>query len=374
MRLWLIPGVLAIAFLLTGCTTPGSTRASSLSSTPHGDPMTRVHTLLPAPPDFAKQCINGADFPIPPHAKYLAGVRVCLDPGHGGEAHKRGYKRGPTGVREAEVNLRVARYLRTLLETVHADVLLTREDDRFVGLAERAEMANQWNADLFLSIHHNAVDNNPDANYTSVWYHGDVDDRPANLDLARHICHALYEELRLTHLAGVPLKSDQLMYPSGFGVLAAADVTAALSESSFHSNPDQEQLLRDPHYNMREAYALFLGLARHAAGGLPRVSMLQPLDGVVSSLPTTLVFDLDDGLRSRQSWGHERTMILRDTIAVRVDDKSIPFTFADDGQRYRVRAELPADIEPGAHDVVVHFQNMFKNSVLNPQFILHIQP
>ncbi len=326
--------------------------------------MTAVDTLHDAPPDFALRRIGTDAYPIPAYARYLDGVKICLDPGHGGQAHKRGYKRGPTGVREAEMNLRVAQYLRDLLEHCGAEVLLTREADVHSTLAERAQMANDWNADLFISCHHNAI-GKPEVNRTTVWYHRDVDYRPANLDLARHLCQGLLDELALPDLTGVPLKSDQLMYENGFGILRHANVTAALCESSFFTNPAEEQRLRDPEYNLREAYGLFLGLAQYAFNGLPKLTLTSPADGVVpADEPATLVFHLDDGLRGRKAWGSDRQMILSDSLAVRIDGAERPYTFENDG--YRLTVEIPEGFAAGDHPVEIQFQNMYKQSVLNP--------
>ena len=385
----------AITLILTACQTP-QTRPPG--ERPAADPLLAIDTLHPEPAGFLAALVDSPDYPIPPYARFLAGAKVCLDPGHGGNAHKRGFKRGPTGVREAEVNLRVARYLRALLQHVGAEVLLTREHDIDISLADRAAVANQWHADLFISLHHNAVDDKPHVNFTTVWYHADVDHRPANLDLARYLCYGLYEALALPQITDAPLKSDQLMYESGFGVLRNAQVTAALTETSFFTNPEEEQRLRDPEYNFLEAYGLFLGLARYAAAGLPRATLLDPdalppergeqstgappfEDGERSAneeprkqiAPLSLLLELDDGLRKRKAWGHDRQMILRDTIAVRLDDQPALFTFNDDGQRYLVEVELPPGLPPGPHTLEVQFQNMNKNSVLNPVFKFEIE-
>ncbi len=339
---------------------------------PGPDPMIAVNTLIDAPPDYALQRIDTPEYPVPPYAKFLQGVRICLDPGHGGDAHKRGYKRGPTGVREAEMNLRIAQYLRDFLEAAGAEVKLTREADIALSLADRANIANEWGADLFISLHHNAIGGKPHVNYTTVWYHRDVDHRPANLDLARYLCDGLYDSIALEQITDVPLKSDQLMYDSGFGILRHADVTAALTESSFFTNPDEEQRLRSPAYNLLEAYGLFVGLAKYAAAGLPRARLIDPADGVVpADAYQTLVFELDDGLRGRRAWGHERQMILSDSIAVRVNDEPAPVVFTNEG--YRLEVELPADLPPGEHHVEVQFHNMYKNAVLNPHFIITAQ-
>ena len=60
-------------------------------------------------------------FDPPPYTRHLKGFKICLDPGHGGQGHVPDYKRGPTGVREAEVNLRVAFHLREMLQQDRGD-------------------------------------------------------------------------------------------------------------------------------------------------------------------------------------------------------------------------------------------------------------
>ena len=101
---------------------------------------------------------------------------------------------------------------------------------------------------------------------------------------------------------------------------------------------------------------------------LVRESILAPESSPPSA---TLVFELDDGLRPRKSWGANRQMILSDSIAVRVDGQDVPFTFANEG--YRLTVDLPPDLEPGEHHVEVQFMNMNKNSVLNPHFVIVVQ-
>jgi N-acetylmuramoyl-L-alanine amidase len=368
----------AIISLYGGCRAP---QPAPPTSQPAIDPMIAVDTLIDAPPDFAAQQIESGAYPLPPYAKFLAGVTICLDPGHGGDADKRGFKRGPTGVREAEVNLRVAKYLRELLTRAGAEVRLTREDDVELSLDERAAIANAWGADLFISLHHNAIDNKPQVNHTTVWYHNDVDYRPSNLDLARYLCQGLRDGLALPQITDMPLKSDQLMYASGFGILRAANITAALTETSFFTNPEEEQRLRQPEYNLREAYGLFSGLAQYAAAGLPRAKLIEPADGIVTlgneagadegSSDRVLVFELDDGLRGRKAWGWQRQMILTDSVAARVDGEYAPFDFTNED--YRLTVTLPADLEPGEHRVEVQFENLNKNSVLNPHFTVTVR-
>lgn len=315
---------------------------------------------------------------LPPYAKYLEGVKICLDPGHGGRADRRGYKRGPTGLREAEVNLRVATFLGEFLEASGATVVMTRTEDVYLHQADkedlrlRARVADENDCDLFLSIHHNASGREA-ANFSSVWYHGEVDHSPASLDIARCVSTALVDELDLPEHLGCPVLSDSQMYPgSGFAVLRHARVPAVLSEGSFHSNPEEEKRLRDPEYNRREAFALFVGLTRYAYHGIPRARLIEPADGVVAAKGSRkLVIELDDGISSRRGWGWERRLILRDSIVVRIGDKKVSFDYDEQVSRLTVR--LPTGLKPGPVSCNVQFQNLFKNSNTRPMADLKIR-
>lgn len=79
---------------------------------------------------------------------------ICLDPGHGG--NDTGTRNPARKLDEKAMTLDVARRLKPLLEAQGYTVVMTRSDDRFVELAERAEIANRAGADLFLSLHFNA--------------------------------------------------------------------------------------------------------------------------------------------------------------------------------------------------------------------------
>lgn len=82
---------------------------------------------------------------------------IVLDPGHGG---KDPGAISPNGVREKDVNLQIGLKAKALLESLGYDVIMTRTDDTFVDLYDRANIANRNNADIFVSIHHNSTLNN----------------------------------------------------------------------------------------------------------------------------------------------------------------------------------------------------------------------
>ena len=313
-----------------------------------------------------------------PAEKYLADWVIVLDPGHGGAADRAGYKRGPTGVREAEMNLRVGLLLKELLEQAGVTVILTREgekseaaDDTLADThARRAAIANHaprpdggTGADLFISLHHNAA-SNPDANYTTVWFHGEAAWAEPALDAARAIGHRLGESLRTdVGLTGL-LMSDQQMYESGFAVLRHAEVPAVLLESSFFTQPEEEQRLRDARYNLREAYAIYEGLCELAYGGRPTQSTPRPLEtrgddaaADASSQPAvTFTTTLDDGLPVGW-WGGDRNRILPSTISVTLDGRRLDHRF--DPASKALTFDLPRSDEGGT--LAVHHANLYKH-------------
>ena len=171
------------------------------------------------------------------------GSQFVWIPGHGGQAHVPDYKRGPTGLREAEVNLQVALYLRALLQQVGVTVIMTRVDDSYVSLPTRSQIANEGGADFFISLHHNGIDN-PKVNYTSTWYHDDADTSRHSLDLARYIQQGVSDALRLPSSPASGLYSDKLVTTAGFGVLRMTECPAILCEASFLSNPEERSAVK----------------------------------------------------------------------------------------------------------------------------------
>jgi N-acetylmuramoyl-L-alanine amidase len=331
---------------------------------------------LHAPPTaFDWRAHPPASFPIPPYARFLEDVTIVLDPGHVGQVDKGGgWKRGPTGLREAEVNLRVAQFLREFLAEAGARVVLTRDTDDSLGMSDaddlrsRAEAANSLRADLLLSIHHNAADS-AQANYTTVFYHAGPDHSPASLSAARYVLAGLNDALRLEQHLACALVSDMSIYKSdGFAVLRHARVPAVLSEASFHSNPDEETRLRDPLYNRREAYGMFLGLARWAQAGLPSVRLKDPVaaDGRGSQAEArgkALVVQLDDGLARRGGFGAASGKILTESLIVKADGQPVNHSVSWSRREITIPdSALPAR----ASRLYVDFETIFGQHVLHP--------
>lgn len=210
--------------------------------------------------------------------EYLNGKTIFLDPGHGGE-DRRG--RGPHGTTvEADVNLRVALYLRDFLQKAGAIVILSREDDSTVELGYRSELANNSNADIFISIHHNAPGKagRDRINFTSTYYHATEDDyeyEPGEHDLARFVQRDLAYAMRNSGGLGSfdGTYSDYWIYPGdGFSVLRRTEIPAILIEGGFFTHWMEEERLNIKEFNKIEAWGVFKGLCRYFRAGAPEIT------------------------------------------------------------------------------------------------------
>ena len=204
-------------------------------------------------------------------------MKIMLDPGHTGVTDP-GAVAG--GLREADVTLDVALKLRDLLAGVPGlEVRLTR--DRHVDLATpytqsadlraRTNMANNWPADVYLSIHVNAAAN-PEARGVETFHHVKASDE------AVRVAHVLHRYLvpHFTRSRGV--KS------ADFHVLRETRMPAVLVELGFITNDDDRRLLADEAFRRRLAEALATGLCE--AFDLPAPAT-EPVPGPFKDVPGT---------------------------------------------------------------------------------------
>ncbi|MFI5207858.1 MAG: N-acetylmuramoyl-L-alanine amidase, partial [Gemmatimonadales bacterium] len=174
----------------------------------------------------------------------LKGRIIAVDPGHPPLGAM-----GPTGLKEADANLGVARALQRMLERAGALVVMTRTTDTALGLYERTTIAERAGAELLVSIHNNALPDgvNPfENNGTSAYYF-----QPRAVRLAMLVQDAMVRRLGLPNL-GV-----------GRGDLALARPTwmpSLLCEGAFLMIPAQENALRTPSFQDRYARGVMEGI------------------------------------------------------------------------------------------------------------------
>jgi N-acetylmuramoyl-L-alanine amidase len=212
--------------------------------------------------------------------------RIVLDPGHGG--HDKGTV-GPGGLLEKDLVLQVAKELKEQLEDrLGAEVILTREDDQFITLEERTAIANQHQADLFVSIHANSSPSRSTSgvetyfldfaktdaarevaareNATSdrnvrdlqelVQKIAQADRQAESKELASIIQNSLYSGMKQIS----PSARDRGVRSAPFIVLIGAQMPSVLTEIAFLSNPRDEKLLKKVVSRQSLASALFKGI------------------------------------------------------------------------------------------------------------------
>ncbi len=211
--------------------------------------------------------------------------RVVVDPGHGG--HDNGAV-GPNGAKEKEITLAIAKRLAEDLRQEGLEVLLTREDDRYVTLEERAAFANENHADLFISVHCNAARDHR-LHGTETYFLNVTSDRYAirlaarenqaternisdlqliladlatKADVAESETLASAVQANLIERSAAVTPHDLGVKHALFYVLLGAKMPAVLVESAFLSNPDEERELRAPAQQAEIAKRISQGVMR----------------------------------------------------------------------------------------------------------------
>ncbi len=172
-------------------------------------------------------------------------VLVVLDPGHGGKDS--GAYVG--GVAEKNLNLDTSLKLKDLLEEAGFKVAMTRTGDTYPGLYERAALANAMNADLFLSIHHNALPSNLSAQGVLTVYDGTSSSKTA-------FAKTIQKEMA----KGLPVPNMGLQNRPKIVVTRETNMPSALAELGFMTNDYERSLLVQDYYRQRGAQALFNGI------------------------------------------------------------------------------------------------------------------
>ena len=222
----------------------------------------------------------------------LRGVKIGIDPGHGGSDTG---AVGPTGLKEADVNLSTAQAANNYFLGDGAIVFMTRMTDTTMSLTSRTDYFNSNNVDRAISIHHNA--SAPSANATMDFvYCGYC--ALTNGDLASRVIE------RVGVATGLPLgvpastsdtlcasRSDWACEIAGVGqanlaMVRQTSMPAILVEVSFITNPTEESRLRNSAYLDSNGRAIYLGTADHFGG--TQGDNTPPIISIFNVSPSTL--------------------------------------------------------------------------------------
>ncbi|MBN1823743.1 MAG: N-acetylmuramoyl-L-alanine amidase [Endomicrobiales bacterium] len=195
--------------------------------------------------------------PAPKGAKgALAGLTIAVDAGHSPDNGAVGC----TGLVEKDVNIEIAKKLQKKLADSGAKVVMTREGDEPVALYDRPKKARKSGADLYISVHNNALSygGNPfEKNGYEIYYYN-----PLSLALARCV-HAAYGELIGPDAAAEYKLRDGGVIYGNYAVTRTYQMPAVLTESAYMIVPREEAFLKTEKFQNACAEAMAKGITKY---------------------------------------------------------------------------------------------------------------
>ena len=179
---------------------------------------------------------------------------IVIDPGHGGTDPG---SKSVTGKYEKDLNFSVSNILSEGLKDKGYNVLLTRDTDVFVDLYERARIANDSNADIFVSIHGNSIGGNSSINGIEVYYW------PANKSEIKEedqypLAKSIFDEMmKATGAVSRGVKTNSYV------VVRETKMPAVLIETGFISNPHEASLLYTEEYQNKIVEGIIKGIENY---------------------------------------------------------------------------------------------------------------
>ena len=189
-----------------------------------------------------------------PRPKYT----IVIDAGHGGRDDG---STGVTGVKESDINLKIAKTLKVYLETLGIKVVLTRADGNGLydanatnfkasDMAKRIEIIDNAKADMVISIHCNSYKNSSESGAQAFYQEDDENGKKFAEDIQSQL---------INQLNGARDSANK----GDFYILKESKTTAVLVECGFLSNPNEEKLLNSTNYQNKVAYAIMCGVVKY---------------------------------------------------------------------------------------------------------------
>ncbi len=172
--------------------------------------------------------------------------KVFIDPGHGGKDN------GASGFGnlEDEINLQISNKVAQILRSKNIEVKLSRESDVYLSLGERANLANKYGGDVFISIHQNASENST-ANGIETYYH--------NNKVGEKSYSSKIQDNTISETKG----KDRGVKSANFAVLREANMPSSLFEGGFLSNEEESLKLASEEYQNKIATGIAKGIEEY---------------------------------------------------------------------------------------------------------------
>lgn len=182
-------------------------------------------------------------------AKPLKGIKIAVDAGHGGNEN------GAIGClrdNEKDLNLSFAKQLEEELNRRGAKVFMTRDNDSYLGLRERVEMANDEDSVILISLHGNALPDGRDPNAisgTGIYYY-----YQQAAPLAKHILSTMTSQ--------TGMKNDGI-HQRSFALVRNTNAVSILIEIGYVINPDDNAKMREKDFQKATAKAIADGIENY---------------------------------------------------------------------------------------------------------------
>ena len=172
--------------------------------------------------------------------------KVFIDAGHGGsDPGALGF-----GYRESDLNLQIAKKIESKLKSRGIDVKMSRTSDIYYSLSERAEMANDYGADAFVSIHQNSAESTSANGIETYYNRNKEEEKPLSNDVQTQV-------INKTGATNRGVKN------AGFTVLVKSNMISALVECGFISNESEVKNLSDSDYQDKLATGIADGIENY---------------------------------------------------------------------------------------------------------------
>lgn len=172
----------------------------------------------------------------------IKGKTIVIDPGHGGRDQGAA---GVYGTLEKELTLKTAELLESKLQAAGANVVVTRNGDQYVSLQDRSATAFINEADVFISLHYDSVEDPSIHGHTTYYYHS----------YEKKLAETIHKHVE----KAVPLKDRGPRF-GDYYVIRENSRPAVLLELGYMSNPSEEGVIKTKKYRETAATAIYEGL------------------------------------------------------------------------------------------------------------------
>jgi N-acetylmuramoyl-L-alanine amidase len=203
---------------------------------------------------------NFVYFPFKPNPPDKRGANqglIVLDAGHGGDDFGT-HSDGKGKLHEKNLNLSTTQMVKSYLQESGYQVAMTRSDDLFISLEERANFANEVKPLLFVSIHYNSAPSK-EADGIEVFYYQD-DENKSRTRQSMQLAQAVLDKV----IKNTKAKSRGIKH-GNLAVIRRTNMPAILIEGGFMTNPKEMEKLRDPAYQKSIAQGIAQGVQAYLA-------------------------------------------------------------------------------------------------------------